>query len=67
MTWCFADFMTVEGTGRAVGNHKGLLSRDRTPKAAALQLRARFSAIAAAAPVCPLSLRELAEALQRRP
>ena len=60
-TWCFADFMTVEGTGRAVGNHKGLLTRERAPKAAALQLRARFNAIAAAAPQCPLALRELAE------
>jgi beta-glucuronidase len=41
--WNFADFMTRQGTGRAVGNRKGVFTRQRKPKAAAFLLRRCWS------------------------
>ncbi|BFZ04363.1 hypothetical protein BsWGS_07402 [Bradybaena similaris] len=46
MVWNFADFMTIEGTTRVVGNRKGLLTRQRQPKAAAFIIRERYHSIA---------------------
>jgi beta-glucuronidase len=45
--WNFADFMTAQGTGRAMGNRKGIFTRQRQPKAAAFVLRRRWQAMAA--------------------
>jgi beta-glucuronidase len=42
--WNFADFATSQGVMRVGGNRKGVFTRDRTPKAAAHQLRARWRA-----------------------
>jgi len=56
MLWNFADFMTApsffsfknnlkklfEGTSRVVGNHKGVLTRDRKPKMAAHFIKRRY-------------------------
>ncbi|CAH3193309.1 unnamed protein product [Porites evermanni] len=42
MIWNFADFMTQQGTTRVVGNKKGILTRQRQPKAAAHLLRQRY-------------------------
>ncbi|KAK7088745.1 beta-glucuronidase-like [Littorina saxatilis] len=46
MVWNFADFMTVEGVRRVVGNRKGVLTRQRQPKAAGHLLRARYLKVA---------------------
>ena len=43
--WNFADFRTSSGAHRVDGNKKGVFTRDRTPKAAAHSLRARWQAI----------------------
>ena len=40
--WCFADFATPQGVTRVGGNRKGIFTRDRQPKSAALSLRARW-------------------------
>lgn len=41
--WAFADFRTVQGVGRAGSmNYKGVFTRDRRPKMAALFLRSRW-------------------------
>jgi beta-glucuronidase len=61
LTWCFADFMTGQTDVRVVGNKKGLLTRDREPKAAAIQLAARYNQLAANSPQCPPTLGELVE------
>ena len=37
--WNFADFATAQAVHRAGGNHKGVFTRDRQPKAAARLLR----------------------------
>ncbi|KAK7475213.1 hypothetical protein BaRGS_00033517 [Batillaria attramentaria] len=42
MVWNFADFMTVEGLTRVVGNRKGVLTRQRQPKASGHLLRQRY-------------------------
>ncbi|TKR96062.1 hypothetical protein L596_010139 [Steinernema carpocapsae] len=42
MIWNFADFMTAQGITRAVGNHKGVLTRSRQPKRAAYILKQRY-------------------------
>ncbi|KAH3883054.1 beta-glucuronidase-like [Dreissena polymorpha] len=42
MPWNFADFMTVQGITRVVGNKKGLLTRQRQPKASAHLIRDRY-------------------------
>ncbi|XP_048583171.1 beta-glucuronidase isoform X2 [Nematostella vectensis] len=42
MIWNFADFMTQQGVTRVVGNKKGILTRERQPKAAAFVLRQRY-------------------------
>ncbi|XP_005091579.1 beta-glucuronidase isoform X2 [Aplysia californica] len=42
MVWNFADFMTVQGVKRVVGNKKGLLTRQRQPKRAAFLIRDRY-------------------------
>ncbi len=42
--WNFADFATSQGVMRVGGNRKGVFTRDRTPKAAAHQLRTRWRA-----------------------
>ncbi|KAI0212759.1 Beta-glucuronidase [Lamellibrachia satsuma] len=42
MVWNFADFMTVQAVKRVVGNKKGVLTRQRQPKAAAHVLRQRY-------------------------
>ncbi|KFY12747.1 hypothetical protein V492_03684 [Pseudogymnoascus sp. VKM F-4246] len=41
--WNFADFQTSMGTGRVDGNKKGVFTRERRPKAAAHELRARWT------------------------
>ena len=41
--WNFADFMTKQEPGRAVGNRKGLFTRDRQPKLAAHTTRQRWN------------------------
>ena len=43
--WNFADFETKIGLNRVQGNRKGVLTRDRRPKAAARWLRDRWLAI----------------------
>lgn len=45
--WNFADFQTSQGVIRVDGNKKGVFTRDRRPKAAAHELRARWLAAAA--------------------
>lgn len=40
--WNFADFDTQQGPMRAGGNHKGLFSRDRTPKMATYYTKNRW-------------------------
>jgi beta-glucuronidase len=41
--WNFADFATKQGTTRVIGNRKGVFTRQRQPKMAAHELRARWS------------------------
>nr|AIA91366.1 CAZy families GH2 protein [uncultured Arthrobacter sp.] len=41
--WNLADFTTEDDIRRAVGNRKGVFTRDRQPKAAAHWLRRRWS------------------------
>ncbi|KAK0423435.1 hypothetical protein QR680_008144 [Steinernema hermaphroditum] len=45
MIWNFADFMTAQDVKRAVGNHKGVLTRTRQPKRAAYVLKQRYGAM----------------------
>ncbi|MEM5016805.1 beta-glucuronidase [Metabacillus indicus] len=40
--WAFADFATKQGLTRAVGNKKGIFTRQRQPKAAAFTLKRRW-------------------------
>jgi len=40
--WNFADFSTAQAVHRPGGNHKGVFTRDRQPKAAARLLRSRW-------------------------
>ncbi|XP_058483956.1 beta-glucuronidase [Solea solea] len=46
LIWNFADFMTSQGITRVVGNKKGIFTRQRQPKAAALFLRERYWSLA---------------------
>ena len=39
MIWNFADFMTTQTITRAVGNKKGIFTRQRQPKTSAKELR----------------------------
>ena len=41
--WNFADFKVGQHPGRAILNHKGVFTRDRTPKLAAHALRRRWA------------------------
>jgi beta-glucuronidase len=41
--WNFADFQTAVGIIRVDGNKKGVFTRDRKPKAAAHELRGRWT------------------------
>ena len=43
--WNFADFDTQQGPMRPGGNHKGLFTRDRSPKMAAHQEKKRWASI----------------------
>ena len=43
--WNFADFQTKPGIFRVLGNKKGVFTRDRQPKAAAHQVRARWTTL----------------------
>ncbi|HZG86056.1 beta-glucuronidase [Paenibacillus sp.] len=43
--WNFADFQTSQGIIRVQGNKKGIFTRDRKPKAAAHELRRRWTSI----------------------
>ncbi|XP_045171153.2 beta-glucuronidase-like isoform X2 [Mercenaria mercenaria] len=43
MPWNFADFMTVQGITRVVGNKKGLLTRQRQPKMSGHLIRDRYT------------------------
>ncbi|KAK7094669.1 beta-glucuronidase-like [Littorina saxatilis] len=45
LVWNFADFITAEGVTRVVGNKKGVLTRQRQPKASAHLLRDRYHAM----------------------
>lgn len=45
LIWNFADFMTKQQPTRVVGNRKGILTRQRQPKAAARVLRQRYQNI----------------------
>ena len=42
MIWNFADFMTQQDIKRAVGNKKGIFTRQRQPKASAYMLKKRY-------------------------
>ncbi|XP_014679700.1 PREDICTED: beta-glucuronidase-like isoform X2 [Priapulus caudatus] len=42
LIWNFADFMTAQTITRVVGNKKGILTRDRQPKASAHVIRRRY-------------------------
>nr|CDQ01754.1 Bm7253 [Brugia malayi] len=42
MIWNLADFMTADAVTRVVGNHKGVLTRNRQPKMAAYVLKNRY-------------------------
>ncbi|XP_061596101.1 beta-glucuronidase [Cololabis saira] len=42
LIWNFADFMTVQGITRVVGNKKGVFTRQRQPKEAAFILKERY-------------------------
>ncbi|XP_077596730.1 beta-glucuronidase [Stigmatopora nigra] len=42
LIWNFADFMTVQGVTRVLGNKKGVFTRQRQPKAAAFVLKERY-------------------------
>ncbi|XP_071849409.1 beta-glucuronidase-like [Apostichopus japonicus] len=42
LVWNFADFMTKQEPQRALGNRKGIFTRQRQPKAVAHILRARY-------------------------
>lgn len=44
--WNFADFMTAPAVGRVYGNRKGILTRNRQPKAAAKVIRCRYYKLA---------------------
>jgi beta-glucuronidase len=46
MIWNFADFMTRQTPGRALGNKKGIFTRQRQPKASAHVLRKRYRNLA---------------------
>jgi beta-glucuronidase len=41
--WNFADFATMQGVNRVIGNRKGVFTREREPKAVAFLLRDRWS------------------------
>ncbi len=41
--WCFADFATGQSPGRVLGNRKGVFTRTREPKMAAITLRGLWS------------------------
>jgi beta-glucuronidase len=43
MLWNFADFMTATSLTRPFGNHKGVLTRDRQPKASAYLMKERYA------------------------
>uniref|UniRef100_A0AC34G1A8 Glycoside hydrolase family 2 catalytic domain-containing protein n=1 Tax=Panagrolaimus sp. ES5 TaxID=591445 RepID=A0AC34G1A8_9BILA len=43
MIWNFADFMTDQTLTRVIGNHKGVLTRNRQPKMAAYLLKKRYA------------------------
>ncbi len=43
--WNFADFATIQGIMRVVGNKKGIFTRDRQPKLAAHYFKKRWHAI----------------------
>lgn len=45
MVWNYADFMTAPSVTRVVGNRKGVLTRQRQPKAAGHILRLRYWSI----------------------
>jgi beta-glucuronidase len=49
MFWNFADFMTAQGTTRAVGNRKGVFTRNRQPKMAAYLMKNRYTALSSLA------------------
>ncbi|KAM5228650.1 beta-glucuronidase [Ctenodactylus gundi] len=42
LIWNFADFMTSQSPQRAIGNKKGIFTRQRQPKSAAFLLRDRY-------------------------
>nr|XP_020023198.1 beta-glucuronidase-like [Castor canadensis] len=42
LIWNFADFMTNQSPSRAIGNRKGIFTRQRQPKSAAFLLRERY-------------------------
>lgn len=44
--WNFADFATSQGIMRVGGNRKGIFTRDRKPKSAALVLKKRWTSMA---------------------
>ncbi|XP_066900942.1 beta-glucuronidase [Halyomorpha halys] len=46
MIWNFADFKTDQATTRVGGNMKGVFTRNRQPKAAAMHLRKRYMQLA---------------------
>ncbi|KAK6179764.1 hypothetical protein SNE40_012049 [Patella caerulea] len=45
LIWNFADFMTAQNPKRVVGNKKGILTRQRQPKAAAQLVRNRYNSM----------------------
>uniref|UniRef100_A0A8C1WPF0 Glucuronidase, beta n=1 Tax=Cyprinus carpio TaxID=7962 RepID=A0A8C1WPF0_CYPCA len=57
LIWNFADFMTAQTITRVVGNKKGILTRQRQPKAGAFLLRERYWRIANETGALPASAR----------
>lgn len=45
MIWNFADFNTAQSNTRALGNRKGIFTRDRQPKWPAYYIRERYRAL----------------------
>lgn len=45
MIWNFADFMTAASVTRPLGNHKGVLTRQREPKSSAYVMKDRYANI----------------------
>ncbi|KAL3118792.1 hypothetical protein niasHT_002629 [Heterodera trifolii] len=62
MLWNFADFMTAPSVSRAIGNHKGVLTRERKPKLGAYAIQKRYKTLLennSTTSFCPAKLRAM--------